>query len=144
MTTRPLIALLLAACICLAGCGSDESGDEAADTRRPDTSAERSPEPGSPEAVEEKSSIGAFAETPEITACMEGAGFASDAPPTGALRAWRHADGAARAAIASDPGVSGGIEAELAGAGQPTQTVDGTVVLAGPEDVRSAAEDCLT
>ena len=141
-----LALAVLLSCVAVAGCGSGDGSEGGGDGsgRSADTAAERVPESGSPEAPEGRSSSTAFADSPEIAACMEAAGFAADAPPTGALQAWRHEDGAARAAVASSPDVTDGIEAELAGAGQPTETVEDLIVLAGVDELRAAAQACLT
>lgn len=124
------------------GCGSDE-GDSAGPSKS-DAPRDAKPAPpaaGSPEAQAEKSGISSFADTPELEACMTDAGFAEDAPSTGALKAWRHPSGA-RVAVGSNADVTTGIAAELGTAEAPAD-VDGTIVLSGPQEQRDAAAACL-
>lgn len=144
MRLRPSHAILALCLLLAAGCGDDGSdaktggggkGGAAKDA------AKTTPEAGSPAASEEKSGISSFADTPELEECMTAAGFAEDAPSTGAIKAWRHPSGA-RVAIGSDEAVTTGIAAEIGTPDAPAD-VNGTAVLAGPQEQRDAAATCL-
>ena len=142
-----LLLVLLAATLLAAGCGGDGDadtdagdGNDAAVTQAEEDAA--APEPGSPEAARERvTGSASFSLTPQVAECMEGAGFATDAPSHGALVAWRHPDGA-RAAVANDSEAA--IEvAGMIGTAELPANVDGRVVVAGPTNLVEAARSCL-
>lgn len=134
-------ALLLLIAAISAGCGGDDGGpsdrsDEQRSAERTETAESKSAEDAA-----RSTSVASFAETPELRACMDAAGFAEDAPPTGGIKAWRHTGGA-RAVVGSGPDVTKGIAAEI-GTQQAPAAIDGDLVLAGPAPQRAAAAACL-
>ncbi|MCW2926059.1 MAG: hypothetical protein JWM86_27 [Thermoleophilia bacterium] len=136
------VLVLAAALLVIAGCGSgdgggDSGGSDGAGTR----SGSDTPKAGSKGAVEGKSRIDVFAETPQIKACMEDAGFVRDAPTTGGVAAWRHDDGS-RVVIGSEEGVTTGIAAEIGTAERPAR-IDGVRVIAASPTLERAAAACL-
>jgi hypothetical protein len=137
-TSLPFLMVLLLAVFVVA-CGEDgakmtasTSDGDGGDTSEPETN-----EAAPVRAV----GSAAFALTPELMACMTKAGFVQDAPPTGALAAWRHPDGA-RAVVASDGDTTLGIASEIGTAQFPAE-VEGTTVVAGPAAVAAAGSACL-
>ena len=134
-----MLALLIGAC------GNEESSSDESGSAPKTKSGESKttvPEPGSVDAAEEKLGAAAsFALTPAITACMTKAGFTQDAPPTGALVAWRHPSGA-RVVVASSGDVTLGIASEIGTQAAPAN-VDGTTVVSGAPEQSAAATKCL-
>jgi hypothetical protein len=151
-TALPFLMVLLLA-VFVVSCGDDDaktaSSDEPASPTTESSSAasggddaEPAPDPAAVEAARDKlAGSTAFAMTPELTACMTEAGFVQDAPPTGALAAWRHPDGA-RAVVAADGDTTLGIASEIGTAEFPAE-VQGTTVVAGPAALVAAGSACL-
>lgn len=140
---------VLLATLVLAACGGGEESDapardrnaEAERAERAERAEAEAPEPGSPEAGRARTGGGAYSLSPAVAACMEQAGFAQDAPPTGGLVAWRHGATGGRAVVASGEDVTTGIAAEIGTTHEAR--VEGTTVVAAPEAQAKAALDCL-
>jgi len=119
--SRVLILVPVLAALVAGGCGDDD-------------------EPATKDASTTEPAIAVL----DVDDCMAEAGFEEDAPPTGAIRAWRHPDGARAVSAAEETeSVTTGIGDEIAG-GQYEPVVDGSVVVAGPDATTRAALDCLT
>lgn len=138
-------SVLLAAALVASGCGSDSGSDSTSsgsDSSSSATTTTGAPDPGSQEAAEDRlKGSASFASTPQLAACMERAGFTTDAPPHGGLVAWKTAGGA-RAVVATDSDAALQVAGMIGTAEQPAQ-VDGRVVVAGPQKVAKAAANCL-
>ena len=148
MDPRRVLALLgLVPMLLLAGCGGgdDDGGDGSdKDDSRDATSqsVEAQGDPDEPASAETRTGgASAFALTPELTSCMEAAGFEQDAPPTGGLAAWRHASGG-RVVVGSGPDVTVGIASEIGTAERPAN-VEGAIVIAANDAETDAAQACL-
>lgn len=136
-----LISLLL-----FAGCGGegdDAGGGDRDDARDASTQSEEPQgDPDEPATAETRTGgSSAFALTPQLSRCMEAAGFDQDAPPTGGLAAWRHASGG-RVVVGSGPDVTVGIASEIGTAERPAN-VEGSTVIAASEAEADAAKACL-
>ncbi len=160
--TLALHALILALALAVTGCGSDD--ETASDDERPDAPAiathtrdgedgdgsedgsgdeqGEEPAPGPAESAAARVGVATFADTPELRACMHAGGFTDAPPPTGAAKAWSHADGA-RVVVAAGEREADLLADELA-AGGPRAKVRDNVVFAGAGAHIARAMGCLS
>jgi hypothetical protein len=146
---RAFALLFLVPLLLLAGCGGndDDSGTDDTAARSSDSAQETGSDgaddeqPAADSSEAHAASSASFALTPELTKCMEAAGFTQDAPPTGGLAAWRHPSGG-RVVVGSGSDVTLGIADEIGTSDRPAN-VEGNVVIAANEADAEAASACL-